>query len=230
MFQVEEVLWIQRVCVSIKISYRSSKHMVKSTWLYVLCLGKNVNWVLLLCFFVQELNRMLHCITMISLRLLRMNTEDGSTAKSWIQHFLATTFFIVIESLIKLKCMVYIALCDFFYGSGDFTAFGDVCFKEFGNAVKFWSTINEPNIVAWVGYDLGSGPPSHCSPPFGMVNCSKGNSSTEPYIALHNMLLAHASTARLYKQKYKASVIHTYISMVPWIARYDSLSFLRSTV
>ncbi|XP_048618398.1 beta-glucosidase 11-like isoform X1 [Brassica napus] len=98
---------------------------------------------------------------------------------------------------------------------GDFTAFGDVCFKEFGNAVKFWSTINEPNIVAWVGYDLGSGPPSHCSPPFGMVNCSKGNSSTEPYIALHNMLLAHASTARLYKQKYKASVIHTYISMVP---------------
>ncbi|CAN7049888.1 unnamed protein product [Brassica rapa subsp. trilocularis] len=32
---------------------------------------------------------------------------------------------------------------------GDFTAFADVCFKEFGNAVKFWSTINEPNIVAW---------------------------------------------------------------------------------
>ncbi|RID53437.1 LOW QUALITY PROTEIN: hypothetical protein BRARA_G00829 [Brassica rapa] len=51
---------------------------------------------------------------------------------------------------------------------GDFTAFADVCFKEFGNAVKFWSTINEPNIVAWVGYDLGSGPPSHCSPPCGM--------------------------------------------------------------
>lgn len=112
-----------------------------------------------------------------------------------------------------------------FYGSGDFTAFSAVCFKEFGNAVKFWSTINEPNIVAWVGYDLGSGPPSHCSPPFGMVNCSKGNSSTEPYIALHNMLLAHASTARLYKQKYKASVIHTYVSLVPaWIARYDYLS------
>lgn len=37
----------------------------------------------------------------------------------------------------------------------------------------------------------------------GWSNCSKGNSSTEPYIALHNMLLAHASTARLYKQKYK---------------------------
>ncbi|ESQ37105.1 hypothetical protein EUTSA_v10003058mg, partial [Eutrema salsugineum] len=70
----------------------------------------------------------------------------------------------------------------------DFTAFADVCFREFGNAG---------------GYDLGFVPPVHCSPPFGMVNCSRGNSSTEPYIALHNMLLAHASTASLYKQKYK---------------------------
>ncbi|CAN8268553.1 unnamed protein product [Cochlearia groenlandica] len=78
----------------------------------------------------------------------------------------------------------------------DFTTFSDVCFREFGNEVKFWTTINEPNILAMGGYDLGVMPPTHCSSPF-------GNSSTEPYIVLHNMLLAHASTARLYKQKYK---------------------------
>ncbi|EOA30377.1 hypothetical protein CARUB_v10013516mg [Capsella rubella] len=85
----------------------------------------------------------------------------------------------------------------------DFTAFAEVCFREFGNEVKHWSTINEPNMLAWGGYDLGVIPPMHCSPPFGTGNCSRGNSSTEPYIVLHNMLLAHASTARLYKQKYK---------------------------
>ncbi|KAL1208379.1 Beta-glucosidase 3 [Cardamine amara subsp. amara] len=85
----------------------------------------------------------------------------------------------------------------------DFTAFSDVCFREFGNAVKFWSTINEPNMLAIGGYDVGFIPPRHCSSPFGLVNCSRGNSSTEPYIVLHNMLLAHASTARLYNQKYK---------------------------
>ncbi|CAH8383644.1 unnamed protein product [Eruca vesicaria subsp. sativa] len=85
----------------------------------------------------------------------------------------------------------------------DFTAFADVCFREFGNKVKSWWTINEPNMLAWGGYDLGVFPPMHCSPPFGIGNCSRGNSSTEPYIALHNMLLAHASTARLYKQTYK---------------------------
>ncbi|CAH2052584.1 unnamed protein product [Thlaspi arvense] len=33
----------------------------------------------------------------------------------------------------------------------DFTAFADVCFKEFGSSVKFWTTINEPNMLAWGG-------------------------------------------------------------------------------
>lgn len=101
-------------------------------------------------------------------------------------------------------------MCYLFYMifscSRDFTAFADVCFREFGHSVKLWSTINEPNMLAWGGYGTATIPPSHCSPPFGMVNCSRGNSSTEPYIALHNMLLAHASTARLYKQKYKVSL------------------------
>ncbi|CAA7045817.1 unnamed protein product [Microthlaspi erraticum] len=64
----------------------------------------------------------------------------------------------------------------------DFTAFADVCFREFGESVKFWTTINEPNLIALVCYE---------------------NSSTEPYIALHNMLLAHASAARLYKTNYR---------------------------
>ncbi|CAA7045821.1 unnamed protein product [Microthlaspi erraticum] len=88
------------------------------------------------------------------------------------------------------------------YG-GWLTAKSYVCFREFGEAVKFWTTINEPTLLAVGGYDVGAAPPSHCSPPFGFVNCSRGNSSTEPYIALHNMLLAHASAARLYKTKYK---------------------------
>ncbi|WZY84363.1 hypothetical protein YC2023_030747 [Brassica napus] len=37
----------------------------------------------------------------------------------------------------------------------DFTAFADVCFREFGSKVKSWWTINEPNMLAWGGYDLG---------------------------------------------------------------------------
>lgn len=109
--------------------------------------------------------------------------------------------------------------------SDDFTAFADICFRELGNKVKFWSTINEPNMSALGGYDLGFMPPEHCSAPFGHVNCSRGNSSTEPYIAVHNMLLAHASTARLYKQKYKVRHVtntRTYILNI-LNARFTSL-------
>lgn len=85
----------------------------------------------------------------------------------------------------------------------DFTAYADVCFREFGDRVSSWSTINEPNIFAVGGYDQGVVPPGRCSYPFGFGNCSIGNSSTEPYLAAHNMLLAHASAVRLYKNRYQ---------------------------
>ncbi|XP_065861338.1 beta-glucosidase 10-like [Euphorbia lathyris] len=84
----------------------------------------------------------------------------------------------------------------------DFTAYAQVCFREFGDRVTSWTTINEPNIAAPGGYDYGMTPPGRCSYPFGF-NCFKGNSSYEPYLAAHHMLLAHASTVRLYRTKYQ---------------------------
>lgn len=88
----------------------------------------------------------------------------------------------------------------------DFTAYADVCFREFGDRVSYWSTVNEPNVFVLGGYDTGFTPPQRCSPPFGANYCSRGNSSTEPYIAIHHILLAHASAARLYKRKYQVSI------------------------
>ncbi|XP_024024270.1 beta-glucosidase 11 isoform X2 [Morus notabilis] len=83
----------------------------------------------------------------------------------------------------------------------DFTRYADVCFREFGDRVKHWTTINEANMFVIAGYDWGQLPPQRCSQPFG--DCSKGNSSTEPYIAAHHILLAHASAYRLYEKNYK---------------------------
>ncbi|EFH64410.1 hypothetical protein ARALYDRAFT_315321 [Arabidopsis lyrata subsp. lyrata] len=83
----------------------------------------------------------------------------------------------------------------------DFTAYADVCFREFGNHVKFWTTINEANVFSIGGYTDGLTPPGRCSIPG--RNCLSGNSSTEQYIVGHNLLLAHASSSRIYKQKYK---------------------------
>ncbi|KAL4395399.1 hypothetical protein AHAS_Ahas02G0248100 [Arachis hypogaea] len=85
----------------------------------------------------------------------------------------------------------------------DFTNYADVCFREFGDRVSYWITINEPNVFSLGGYDQGNGPPHHCSPPFCVNKSKRGNSTTEPYLALHHILLAHSSAVRLYRTKYK---------------------------
>ncbi|MED6222782.1 glycosyl hydrolase 1 [Stylosanthes scabra] len=85
----------------------------------------------------------------------------------------------------------------------DFANYADVCFREFGDRVLYWITVNEPNMVALGGYDLGFLPPQHCSPPFCSNKSIRGNSTTEPYLAVHHILLAHASAVRLYRTKYK---------------------------
>ncbi|KAL5227442.1 hypothetical protein ABZP36_015707 [Zizania latifolia] len=87
----------------------------------------------------------------------------------------------------------------------DFKAYADVCFREFGDRVSHWTTIDEPNVASIGSYDNGQIAPGRCSDPFGLRKCTAGNSSVEPYIAAHNMLLAHASAAKLYREKYQAA-------------------------
>lgn len=77
-----------------------------------------------------------------------------------------------------------------------------MCFKEFGDRVLHWTTINEVNVAALGGYDEGIIAPARCST---RSFCAKGDSTTEPYTAVHNMLLAHSSAAKLYRDKYKVS-------------------------
>ncbi|XP_075644782.1 beta-glucosidase 17-like isoform X2 [Castanea sativa] len=85
----------------------------------------------------------------------------------------------------------------------DYRNYVDVCFKEFGDRVKYWVTINEPNIFTIGGYVTGVDAPGRCSNYVG--NCTYGNSGTEPYIVGHNLLLSHAIAVKLYREKYQAS-------------------------
>ncbi|KAG6518441.1 hypothetical protein ZIOFF_021916 [Zingiber officinale] len=92
----------------------------------------------------------------------------------------------------------------------DFTAYADVCFREFGDRVKYWITVIEPSIEPILGHDLGIFPPNHYSSSLASslgLNCSKGNSSVEPYVAGHNLLLSHASAVSLYRKKYQSVVL-----------------------
>ncbi|KAJ0044554.1 hypothetical protein Pint_04472 [Pistacia integerrima] len=83
----------------------------------------------------------------------------------------------------------------------DFVHFSKICFENFGDRVKYWATINEPNLLSEMGYVRGWYPPGHCSAPFG--NCSAGNSDVEPLIVMHNMLLSHAKAVKLYREQFQ---------------------------
>ncbi|KAK7270205.1 hypothetical protein RIF29_23178 [Crotalaria pallida] len=85
----------------------------------------------------------------------------------------------------------------------DFTNYADACFREFGDRVLYWTTVNEPNVFATGGYDQGITPPKRCSAPFCITNSTRGNSTYEPYLVVHHILLAHSSATRLYRTKYK---------------------------
>ncbi|XP_061347337.1 hydroxyisourate hydrolase-like isoform X1 [Gastrolobium bilobum] len=86
----------------------------------------------------------------------------------------------------------------------DFTDYAEVCFREFGDRVLYWTTVNEPNVFALGGYDQGNSPPQRCSLPFCTTNSTRGNSTSEPYLAVHHILLSHSSAVRLYRRKYRA--------------------------
>ncbi|KAG4178006.1 hypothetical protein ERO13_A10G014300v2 [Gossypium hirsutum] len=85
----------------------------------------------------------------------------------------------------------------------DFAYFADICFKSFGDRVKYWVTFNEPDFQVKYGYRLGTFPPSRCSRPFG--NCTYGDSEKEPFIAAHNIILAHIAAVHVYRTKYQES-------------------------
>lgn len=67
----------------------------------------------------------------------------------------------------------------------DFTNYADICYKYFGDLVKYWFTFNEP----W------------CAAVFDPTEPQE--EPTRPYLIGHQLLLAHASAVDLYRRKYK---------------------------
>ena len=75
--------------------------------------------------------------------------------------------------------------------SDHFAAYADLCFQYFGDRVKHWITINEPWVVAILGYGLGVFAPGRVS-------------NAAPYLAGHHLLKAHAKAVRVYRDKYQS--------------------------
>ncbi|KAG6906796.1 Beta-glucosidase 1B [Tephrocybe rancida] len=100
----------------------------------------------------------------------------------------------------------------------DYVNYTRVCFEAFGDRVKHWCvassfvicgrpsdlrprlTINEPWCVAILGYGRGVFAPGRSSD---RSRSPEGNSSTEPWIVGHSLLIAHANAVKLYRESFK---------------------------
>jgi beta-galactosidase len=73
--------------------------------------------------------------------------------------------------------------------SDHFEKYANLCFERFGDRVKNWITLNEPWVVAILGYGQGIFAPGRMS-------------KSEPYLAAHNLILAHAKAVNSYRNKF----------------------------
>ena len=71
-----------------------------------------------------------------------------------------------------------------------FADYAEVCFDRFGDRVKNWITINEAWVIAVLGYGQGVFAPGRIS-------------TSEPYQAGHNILLAHGKAVKVYREKFQ---------------------------
>ncbi|PCJ92281.1 MAG: beta-glucosidase [Flavobacteriaceae bacterium] len=71
-----------------------------------------------------------------------------------------------------------------------FATYAEICFKHFGDRVKNWITLNEPWVVAILGYGEGVFAPGR-------------KSKDEPYLAAHQLLRSHGKAVKVYREKYQ---------------------------
>ena len=82
----------------------------------------------------------------------------------------------------------------------DYVNYAKVLFKAFGSKVKYWITFNEPWCSCILGHCVGSHAPGHTSD---RTRHPVGDSSRDPWIAGHNILLAHAKTVKAFREEFK---------------------------
>ncbi|KAI0791482.1 beta-glucosidase 1B [Irpex lacteus] len=83
----------------------------------------------------------------------------------------------------------------------DYVRYARVCFERFGDRVKHWLTMNEPWCISILGYGRGVFAPGRSSD---RLRSSEGDSSREPWIAGHSVILAHANAVKAYREEFKA--------------------------
>ncbi|KAH9947759.1 beta-glucosidase [Amylocystis lapponica] len=82
----------------------------------------------------------------------------------------------------------------------DYENYARVCFERFGDRVKHWLTMNEPWCISILGYGRGVFAPGRSSD---RMRSPEGDSTTEPWIVGHSVILAHAYATKLYREAFR---------------------------
>lgn len=82
----------------------------------------------------------------------------------------------------------------------DYVNFARVMFKAMGSKVKHWITYNEPWCSTILGYSIGQFAPGHTSD---RSKSAVGDSTTEPWLAGHNILISHGAAVKVYREEFK---------------------------
>lgn len=84
----------------------------------------------------------------------------------------------------------------------DFLLYAQTCFEAFGEHVRHWIVLNEPNVFTQLGYLLGLHPP--------------GKTDLAAYLrAFHYTALAHGAVVNLFKEKSYPGVIGSSLAFTP---------------
>ncbi|KAJ3317722.1 hypothetical protein HDV06_001276 [Boothiomyces sp. JEL0866] len=84
----------------------------------------------------------------------------------------------------------------------DFAYYAEACFREFGDRVKNWMTLNEPHTFCKLGY--GYNGPHAPGRTDDRSRSEHGDPSTEVWRVGHTSLLAHGKAVQVYREKYQA--------------------------
>ncbi|PPQ78795.1 hypothetical protein CVT26_005702 [Gymnopilus dilepis] len=80
----------------------------------------------------------------------------------------------------------------------DYVHYAEVCLNAYGDIVKHWLTFNEPWCTSGLGYGTGRHAPGRSSD---REISPEGDTSTEPYIVGHHIILSHAYAVKYFREQ-----------------------------
>lgn len=82
----------------------------------------------------------------------------------------------------------------------DYVNYARLLFRTFGSKVRYWVTFNEPWCSSILGYSIGLFAPGRTSD---RSKSAEGDSSREPWIVGHSILVAHGAAVKAYREEFK---------------------------